>query len=841
MTSAGGGADLGTARGRIVIDSKDAEAGIDRVDNSLDQFKKKQAAASRELKDAGTTAAQVYGVAVVGGFALAVNAAKNFEQSLANVAAAGGKDAASQMDVIRQKALQLGADTQFSAVEAADAMEVLIKAGLSVSDVLNGAADAAVNLAAAEGITIPEAAEVAAVAMTAFNLEAKQMPAIANEISQAASATKMNVRDFSYAMNQAGAVSKLVGLSFDDMTLAITAMGKAGIVGSDAGTSLKTMLMNLNPTTKQQTQLMMDLGLMTKNGANAFFDATGKVKSMTDIAGVLNTALKGQTQQQKLLTLETLFGADAIRAAAIISEQGAQGMKNLSAEMNSQLTVAEKAKVRGDTLAGSLEKMKGSIETAGILIGTAFIPVLRDLAGGIERAADWFSKLSPGVQEAIVWFLLGSVALLGLGFAIVKIVTLMQALATVLRLGALMSALSSGLRTLGLALYATGLQARAAATSMAAYVAALARAAAAAVASAARMTASVVASFAIQAAGWIRMAAVAMVNALIMAAAWLIANPWALIIAGVIALVAIIIANWDTIKGWLLAAWNWIKEAAETVWNAIKQFFIDWWPYILGIFTGGIGLIVGLIIKHWDSIKAWIINLWNTIKQFFVDLWNNIYNAVVNFLTRFVQFWVNAFNDARNTVTTWVNNVVQFFRDLPGNIMNAIGNLGSLLVNAGRDLIQGMINGVKQMAGNIANAAKDVVKNAINAAKSALGISSPSKVFYEIGTDTTAGLENALVAGKEPIRHAMELMATGGINLASPPTPFTTTAAQLATTPVAGTPGAAAGTAGETINLTVQNLTLDLQVPVDPTNPVAWRNFMAAVDKGLTDYARSYK
>lgn len=837
--SAPGGGDLGAVKGKIIIDSSEAEKGIDKADKAVDQFKKKQQAASRELADAGKTAAVVYGTAVVGGFALAVNAAKNFEQSLANVAAAGGKQAADQMEAIRKKALQLGADTQFSAIEAADAMEVLIKAGLSVSDVLNGAADAAVNLAAAEGITIPEAAEVAAVAMTAFNLEAAKMPAIANEISQAASSTKMNVKDFSYAMNQAGAVSKLVGLSFDDMTLAITAMGKAGIVGSDAGTSLKTMLMNLNPQTKDQIKLSKKLGLLTKEGANAFFDQTGKVKSMTEIAGVLQGALKGMTQQQKLQTLETLFGADAIRAAAIISEQGAEGMRNLTAEMNSQLSVAEKAKVRQDTLSGSIEKMKGSIETAAILLGTAFIPVLRDIAGAIEKAADWFSKLDPEAQKMIVWVALGSTALIGITFVLVKVISLFSALWTVIS-AIKFAGMISGLKTLALALYATGLQALDAVKKIGVWIATQTAAAAAAVASAARMTAAYVAAFAVQAAGWIRSAAVAMANALIMAAAWLIANPWALIIAGIIALVAIIIANWDTIKGWLLAAWEWIKDTAATVWNAIKQFFIDWWPVILGVMTGGVGLLIGLIIKYWDDIKAWTLSVWNSIKDFFVNLWNSIYSAVYNFLVRFGTFIIQKFNEAKETISTWVNNVLNFFRDLPGNVLSALGNLGSLLVNAGKDLIRGMINGVKDMAGNIANAAKDVVSGAIKAAKSALGISSPSKVFFEIGTDTGQGYINALDAKEMEVRRSMELMATGGMNLTSPTSPFPTTAAQLGLTAPAAV-AAAPGGGGDTINLTIENLNLPVDLPLDPTNPVQWRRFIASVETGLADYVKGYK
>src|SRR5688500_349607 len=212
--AAAGGGDLGSLRGKIIIDATEAKKGTEEAKKANDDYVAHSKKSSSNLAANVTKGAKAYSAAVIVGFGLAINAAKDFDQALANVSAAGGKDAAAQMDQIRQKALQLGADTKFSATEAANAMEVLIKAGLIVQDVLNGAADAAVNLAAAEGVTIPEGAEIAARAMTAFNLKAAQMPDIPNKISQAASATKMDLNDFGHAMNQAGAVSKLVGLSF---------------------------------------------------------------------------------------------------------------------------------------------------------------------------------------------------------------------------------------------------------------------------------------------------------------------------------------------------------------------------------------------------------------------------------------------------------------------------------------------------------------------------------------------------------------------------------------------------------------------------------------------------
>lgn len=835
MTTPGGG-DLGTARGKIVIDSKEARKGVEDAEASLEAFRSKQKKAASELKDDATTAAKVYGTAVVGGFALAVNAAKDFEQSLANVKAAGGKQAFDQMEAIRAKALQLGADTSFSSIEAANAMEVLIKAGLSVNDVLNGAADAAVALAAAEGVTIPEAAEIAAVAMTAFNLKAEQMPQIANKISQAASATKMDMKDFSYAMNQAGAVSKLVGLSFDDMTLAITAMGKAGIVGSDAGTSLKTMLMNLQPATGPQREEFERLGLTVDGVNNKFFTAEGRIRSMTEIAGVLAEATAGMSEQQKIASLEILFGSDAIRAAAIVSEQGAQGMRNLTAEMASQLSVAEKAKVKQDTLSGAMEKMKGSIETAAIQFGTAFIPIMRQVAGAIEKVADWFSKLSPETQQLIGWILLGSTALLGFGFVVAKVVSVVSNIATVLQIGRAASGFVAGMKTIGAAATMTALQVRQAAVAFGTWAASAARATASVVASAATATASAVRTWAIMAAGWVRAAAVAMFNALIMAAAWLIANPWALIIAGIIALVAIIIANWDTIKDWLLGAWNWIKETAAKVWGAIKQFFIDWWPLILGIFTGGIGLIVGLIIKNWDAIKQFFVDVWTSIKNFFVDTWNAIVDAVVTAATAVWETIRSALAGALGSVIGWITETVVWFQGLPGKILDALRGAGEWLYGVGRDLIQGLINGAKAVAGKIFDAVVGPIKDAINGAKRLLGIASPSKVTYEMGEDTSAGFTNALNDRAAEVAGAMRAMMEGGVAIAA------TTTAPLTSAGAAGAPlPQALPAAGNTTVFNIDTLTVPVDAVVDPTNPAQWRRFIGAVQTGLRSYEGSYR
>lgn len=348
-----------------------------------------KAAGMGQKASGGLTAMKVAGVAAgvamtgvglaaagVGvGLAKSVGAAANFEAGLSNIKAVSDATA-QEMDQVKEAALRIGAETSFSAQEAAGAIEELVKAGVSVEGVLNGAADAAVALAAAGEVDMATAAAVAGAAMNNFALDAEELPKVADLIAGAANASAISVEDFAFSLQASGAAANLAGFSFDDLAVGITAMGNAGIKGSDAGTSLKTFMMNLIPTTKAQIAAFDELGLTLEDGSNAFFDAQGNVKSMAEVAGILQNATKDLTAEQKLATLETLFGSDAIRAAAVIAEEGAAGMDSLAESMG-KVTAAEVAEERLNNLKGSVEAFWGSLETLQIKAGDAFLPILK--------------------------------------------------------------------------------------------------------------------------------------------------------------------------------------------------------------------------------------------------------------------------------------------------------------------------------------------------------------------------------------------------------------------------------------------------------------------------------
>lgn len=447
------GYSLGTASGRITVDGSMAEKGFEVARSAASRFFDGINESAAKVQDFGGTL-QKASLAGVAGFGLAVKAASGFESRLSAVQAVSGATV-DQMDAISEASLRIGADTSFSASEAALAFEELIKAGISVEDALNGAADATAALAAAGEISLPRAAEIAANAMNNFNLAGEDMPNIADKVAGAANASAISVEEFAQSMSQVGAVANLAGVSFDDTAVAIAAMGNAGIKGSDAGTSLKTVLMNLIPSTDAQVAKFEELGLMTydaadamadmrskgieplsdsyqdirgavsdylnategipndtkemgkavddyllKNGAmqNAFFDQEGNMKGLREVSEELSKSTSGLTKEQQLASLEIMFGSDAIRGAAVLAKEGAAGFDSLAASIGS-VTAEEVSTMRLDNLSGDIEAFKGSVETLMIKLGQAIMPVVRWLVQGATGIVNAFSSVNDTFLE----------------------------------------------------------------------------------------------------------------------------------------------------------------------------------------------------------------------------------------------------------------------------------------------------------------------------------------------------------------------------------------------------------------------------------------------------------
>lgn len=448
---------LGTAKGEIIIDGSKAKQGVDEATGAIDNLGNKAGSKTAALGTLSTGLIGV-GVAAVGGFAVAVNAAAGFEKELSGFSAVTGSTV-EQMEAIRAKALQLGADSAFSAGEAAIAMTELGKAGVSVEGILNGAADATVALAAAGEIDLPEAAKISAAALNQFKLAAEDLPGVADTLAGAANASATGVSEIGLAFEYVGPVAAAAGLSLEDTAGAIALLSNNGIDAGKAGTSLRSILSQLQPTTDKAKTAMEELGLYTEESGSAFFDASGKIKPMNDIVGMLNESMSGLTEEQKLAYAEAMFGREALAAISAIAGTTADEFGELQSVIG-DVSAQEVADEKLNNLSGSFEQLKGSMETFLIGAGTPFLGGIKGIVDALTGLVNWLSGLSPEVQKvagivvaAAGSFLLLAGVFLKVGLAVQSFMGLMKTL----QVGALLTnpvfLAIAALVALGVALY----------------------------------------------------------------------------------------------------------------------------------------------------------------------------------------------------------------------------------------------------------------------------------------------------------------------------------------------------------------------------------------------------
>lgn len=336
---------------------------------------------------------QMGSLALVAAFGFAVAAAAKFEKAMSNVEAVT-RASAGEMETLRAAALKAGRTTSFSAVQAADAMHELAKAGVTTADIAGGALTGALNLAAAAEVDVAEGAEIAANAMTVFGLEGKDVGHIADLLAAAANKSTTDVHQMGMSLRMAGQVASQTGLSIEDTVGALTLFASEGLKGSDAGTSFKVMLQRLTPNSKEAQATLDALGLSA-------YDAQGNFVGLQRFAGLMQTAFKDLTPEARNAAMGVIFGSDAVRAANILYKYGEQGVRAYTNAVDDQGYAAAVAQTRMNNLVGDLKLLRSALETALIESGSGANAVLRDMVQWVTRLVGAYNSLPPGVQAFI--------------------------------------------------------------------------------------------------------------------------------------------------------------------------------------------------------------------------------------------------------------------------------------------------------------------------------------------------------------------------------------------------------------------------------------------------------
>lgn len=379
---AGGDYNLGTARGTIELNA----ASLGRASSALDHV------ANRML---------LVGGAAVAGLGYAVKAAGDFEQQMSRFQAVSNSTQG-EMDAIRKKALQLGQDSAYGATEVITAFAELGYAGVSVKEILGGVGDAVVYLAAAAEIPLKDAATALVNTMRQFAIPASGAKEAVNELARAANASTVDMADLITSLRYAGPVAAALNIPLNDVAETLAILGNNGIRGSTAGTSLRGILIGLTPTSDKAAAAMAKLGLITEDGTNLFFDATGKLKSMSEVAQILHDHTANLTDEQKKQAFTTIFQRRAMASALTLARGGAAAYDQLAHSAQYNTTAQELMRKKLDNMKGAFKILKASVETFAITIGEQLTPFLKKAADKLKDVTNWFIRLSPQTKKWIV-------------------------------------------------------------------------------------------------------------------------------------------------------------------------------------------------------------------------------------------------------------------------------------------------------------------------------------------------------------------------------------------------------------------------------------------------------
>ena len=631
-----------------MLDASGFQRGFSQAQGYLGTFQNQTATFSDRMSALGNTMSSIGGtlttsvtLPLVGLGTAALKVGNDFEAQMSRVQAISGATG-EELQSLNELALQLGADTSFSASQAAQGMENLASAGFTVNEIV-AAMPGLLDLAASSGADLATATEIAASAVRGFGLEADQTGHVADVFAEASARTNAQVEDMGEAMKYIAPVANAMGQSLEETAAAIGIMSDAGIKGSQAGTSLRGALSRLAKPTEAMLGVMDQLGI-------SFFDAEGNMLSLSGIVSQLETNMAGLTQEQRNNALVTLFGQESLSGMLALMDRGSD---ELSAMAESFENVDGAAKAMADVMldntAGAFEALGGSVETLAIKLQQVMAPTVQAVAEKITEFVNTLSNMDEDTLRVIVT--VGSlVAAIGpLLLIIGKVVSAIAAI------GPALSVLTG---PIGIVIAAVAALAVAWATDFAG----------------------------------IRETTESVMNSIrdIIESVWgFITELWDSNFLGI----RTIAENaWNTIKDLFEIAFDTIESAFsafaalfrgdwDTLWAEVKNIFSNIWETIGTLLEGFLDLIIGIILgigtalwnaakEAFNNIKEGFENVWDditgwferviedpvgTVKSIGTDLWNagaDIFNSLWDGLK---SVW--------NSITSWVENAVSWIAE----------------------------------------------------------------------------------------------------------------------------------------------------------------------------------
>jgi TP901 family phage tail tape measure protein len=394
-----------------------AVAANQRIAGSLDRVATKGLTTEKAMDRIG----HVSGKAFLGGAAAigyAEKKAADFNEVMATVATLSHANTR-EYNQLAEAAKSVGVNIGYSATSSAKAEEELIKAGVSLKDIMGGGLKGALDLAAAGQTDVATATEVAASAMTQFKLEGKDVPHIADLLAAGADKALGSVTDLGYGLSQVGTTAHQMGFSIEETTGTLAEFAQSGLLGEKGGSTLKQMFLQLASPTKKAQGLMDQYGL-------SLYKANGQMKSMPELADNLQRSFKGLTPAQRNYALGVIFGARAIQGANILIRDGEKTNRRWINSVDDQGFAAQQASGKMNSLKGDVAKLKAQFDNA-FINASGKQNFLRDLVQDGTKLIRVYNNLSDAQRQAFDQKLVHGVEFAGAIYGATKVYKLVKA------------------------------------------------------------------------------------------------------------------------------------------------------------------------------------------------------------------------------------------------------------------------------------------------------------------------------------------------------------------------------------------------------------------------------
>lgn len=606
---------------------KGVDDAADDLDNSLDDVE----GSAQDAGDGFTVMKGALANLIADGFRKAIDACKelakeivsvgaSFDSSMAQVAAVSGASA-DEIDALRQKAKDMGASTKFTATEAADAFNYMAMAGWKTEDMLEGI-DGVLNLAAASGADLATTSDIVTDALTAMGYKAGDAGKLADVMAAASSNANTNVEMMGATFQYAAPLVGALGYNMEDTAVAIGLMANAGIKGEKAGTALRSIFTRLAAPPKAAATAMEELGL-------SLTDSSGKMKPFNEVMEDMRKAFADLDETEQTEMASKIAGQEAMSGLLSIVNAAPEDFAKLTKAVdNSAGSASKMSEIMLDNVGGDFTLLKSQFEGVQIQIYEKLAPALRDGMAQISEAlasVDWDAfgekagKAVNKVVDVLTWIVKNKDGIVTALKAIIAAFAAAKIIAAATAIAGFITKIKTLTETMGL------LKA-------------------------------------------------------VMTAIGL--TPTALIIAGIVAAVAALVAGIIL----LIKNWDKVKAVAEKVWNKIKAIWEpigEWFGQILAPVIEWFGVV-------WEKIKA----IWEPVKQFFVNLWNGI----VESLKPLIEAITGAFREGWELIKVIWDLVKPYFEGIWNGIQAVFSVVKTILsgfFGAAWEAIKGIWDGVK--------------------------------------------------------------------------------------------------------------------------------------------------